>query len=102
MTSTYSDMIEKIRQLESEANELLKTEKKAAIQQIKEKMERFNITAADIGSVGSRTKKAKITVDPKYRNPTTGETWTGRGRAPRWLADAEARGSARQSYLILG
>lgn len=21
----------------------------------------------------------------RYRNPTTGETWTGRGRTPRWI-----------------
>ena len=21
----------------------------------------------------------------RYRNPKTGETWTGRGRAPRWI-----------------
>ncbi|WP_232477987.1 H-NS family nucleoid-associated regulatory protein [Caballeronia calidae] len=28
---------------------------------------------------------------PKYRDPMSGETWSGRGRAPAWLATAEDR-----------
>jgi len=29
--------------------------------------------------------KSKPTVPPKYRDPKTGKTWSGRGRAPAWL-----------------
>ena len=25
-------------------------------------------------------------VAPKYRDPETGATWSGRGRTPRWMA----------------
>lgn len=35
---------------------------------------------------------------PKYRDPETGATWSGRGRAPAWLADVEDR----TSFLIRG
>lgn len=35
---------------------------------------------------------------PKYRNPATGATWSGRGRAPAWLADAQDR----TAFLISG
>ena len=38
-------------------------------------------------------------VAPKYRGPN-GETWTGRGLAPRWLADLEKKGKKRDSFLI--
>ncbi|MGD7248155.1 H-NS family nucleoid-associated regulatory protein, partial [Ralstonia pseudosolanacearum] len=31
---------------------------------------------------------------PKYRDPKTGATWTGRGRAPAWI------GKNRDKYLI--
>lgn len=24
-------------------------------------------------------------IDAKYRNPKTGQTWTGKGRVPRWI-----------------
>ncbi|MBR8256809.1 H-NS histone family protein [Burkholderia ambifaria] len=29
--------------------------------------------------------------EPKYQNPKTGETWSGRGRAPLWIRDAKNR-----------
>ena len=46
-----------------------------------------------------RSPRAKAKIAPKYRGPK-GETWTGRGRAPRWLAALEADGKKRDSYLI--
>jgi DNA-binding protein H-NS len=36
---------------------------------------------------------------PKYRGPN-GETWAGRGMAPKWLADLEKKGKKREQYLI--
>lgn len=33
------------------------------------------------GPATARTSK----VAPKYRDPATGTTWTGRGRTPRWM-----------------
>jgi DNA-binding protein H-NS len=38
-------------------------------------------------------------VASKYRGPE-GETWTGRGNAPRWLVALEAQGKKRESFLI--
>jgi DNA-binding protein H-NS len=35
----------------------------------------------------------------KYRGPK-GDTWTGRGLAPRWLAELEAKGKKRKSFLV--
>ncbi|RBL79178.1 H-NS histone family protein [Streptomyces cavourensis] len=47
-----------------------------------------------------RKADARHTVAPKYRHPETGETWTGRGRPARWLAEAEAAGFDRSQFLI--
>jgi DNA-binding protein H-NS len=33
-------------------------------------------------------------VEPKYRDPATGQTWSGRGREPRWMVEG------RDAYLI--
>ncbi|MEX3983683.1 H-NS histone family protein [Paraburkholderia sp. EG287A] len=33
----------------------------------------------------------KTHVAPKYKDPDSGATWSGRGRAPLWIADAEDR-----------
>ncbi len=42
-----------------------------------------------------RSGDARSVVPPKYRNPATGETWTGRGKAPKWI-----EGKNREEYLI--
>ena len=34
----------------------------------------------------------------KYRNPETGETWSGRGRMPKWLGLAEQQGRSREEF----
>jgi len=43
---------------------------------------------------------ARKPVAPKYRNTKTGETWSGRGRTPRWLAELEAQGKSRDDYRV--
>lgn len=44
-----------------------------------------------------REKKA---IPPKYRNPATGESWTGRGLKPKWLAQALGEGKSLDEFLI--
>lgn len=44
-----------------------------------------------LGRVDGRS----VPMPPKYRDPKTGATWTGRGRAPRWLD-----GKKRERFLI--
>jgi len=40
-------------------------------------------------------------VAPKYRNPANPkETWTGRGKQPRWLAAHTAKGKKVEEFLI--
>ena len=33
------------------------------------------------------SKRKGVKVAPKYRCPTSGDTWTGRGRAPAWVVN---------------
>ena len=54
-------------------------------------------------STGRVAKKARKLgkVPPKYRNPENPEeTWTGRGRQPRWLAALTAEGRQVEAFLI--
>lgn len=38
---------------------------------------------------------------PRYRNPAdSGQTWTGRGRQPRWVAEALANGRSLDEFKI--
>lgn len=46
-------------------------------------------------------KRSAGKVPPKYRNPANEkETWTGRGRPPRWLAGELAAGRKLEEFLI--
>jgi DNA-binding protein H-NS len=37
---------------------------------------------------------------PKYRNPQTSETWSGRGKVPRWLVAAVKSGRKMEDFRI--
>ncbi|TXC62157.1 H-NS histone family protein [Piscinibacter aquaticus] len=39
-------------------------------------------------------------VKPKYRDPQSGHTWTGRGLQPRWIKEALASGGTLERLLI--
>src|SRR5215510_12150403 len=55
------------------------------------------------GKPGRRkTKRRTRKVAPMYKNPKTGETWSGRGRPARWLVAAEKDGHKRSEFLIGG
>lgn len=56
----------------------------------------------EIQDLFGRGRKGKGTVAPKYRDPKKPEnTWTGRGRPPRWLAAATKGGKVkREDFLI--
>lgn len=46
--------------------------------------------------------KTGTKVAPKYRNPANAEqTWAGRGKQPRWLAEEVAKGRKIEEFLIV-
>jgi DNA-binding protein H-NS len=56
----------------------------------------------EISDLFGRGRKGKGTVAVKYRDPQNPQnTWTGRGRMPRWLAAATKGGKAkREDFLV--
>jgi DNA-binding protein H-NS len=50
---------------------------------------------------GSPRGKSKAKNPPKYRNPENADqTWTGRGRKPQWIKDAQANGKDIADFEI--
>lgn len=86
MTS-YAEYVEQIAKLQSLAEAARQNEINDAIQKIKDLMQLHGVTIDDLSSVRrAKPTKVKGSVPPQFKNPETGETWTGRGRAPLWLA----------------
>ena len=51
-------------------------------------------------SSGTASKLAGKKVAPKYRNPANAqETWTGRGKAPTWVAALKAAGTLESALI---
>lgn len=97
MTS-YAKYVEEIAKLQSLAEAARQDEINGAIKQIKDLMQLHGVTVDDLSPARSaKPAKAKGTVTAQFKNPETGETWTGRGRAPRWLA-----GQDKEQFRIKG
>jgi DNA-binding protein H-NS len=50
-------------------------------------------------AVGVTRKRGKGVVSAQFRGPD-GSEWSGRGKAPRWLAEAEKQGMSRDEFRI--
>jgi len=57
----------------------------------------------EIGELfGKGGRKGKGSVAPKYRDPKSPEnTWTGRGRMPRWMVAATKGGKAKKEDFLI-
>ncbi|OWG18281.1 H-NS histone family protein [Delftia sp. K82] len=64
--------------------------KAKAVTEARALIREHGLTAADV--FPAQGKKAKGSVGaPKYRDPATGATWTGRGKPPLWINGAADR-----------
>jgi len=86
MTSVQ-DLIAQKEALEKAIAQARKAEHANVVKEIKALMDKYGLTGSDLGGKAGRTAKAKSArapVAPKYRDPVSGATWTGRGKPPKW------------------
>jgi DNA-binding protein H-NS len=90
---TYTELQAQIAALKKQAEAARAAELEAVIADIRIKVAEYGITPKDIFGHGrGRPKKQeKQGVAAKYRDPKTGTTWSGRGRAPTWIKNAKNR-----------
>ncbi|WP_269467303.1 H-NS histone family protein [Paraburkholderia dokdonensis] len=98
----------KIAKLEKQAVAIAEKQSSVGLTRIRDLMQKHGLSVADIERfVGKRRGRkpgvkaangaAKAPhpnahpVAPKYADPKTGATWTGRGRAPAWIRDVKNR-----------
>jgi DNA-binding protein H-NS len=56
--------------------------------------------SGDPRSLEGKLRRKYPRVLPKYRNPQTSETWSGRGKRPRWLVAAIKSGRKMEEFRI--
>jgi DNA-binding protein H-NS len=96
MSQTYQELLKQRENLEKAIAQARQNEIANAVTQVRALVAEFGLTAADIFPArGAKAGKSKGKVAPKYRDPATGQTWTGRGKAPKWIGDKD-----RKPFLI--
>lgn len=85
--SKYQELQARIKELQQEAEQVRKAEMAGAKEQIYAIMREYDLAPADILKSGTPAAKASTkTTAPVAFWGNNGETWSGRGRAPGWIA----------------
>ena len=107
--SKYRQLLQQRAALDKQIEAAREHEKKFAIEQIEDLIAEFGIAPEELGMVAikkfaskkvpasAKTFKPKEPpkpLPPKYRNPETGQTWSGRGHTPGWMV------GDKDEYLI--
>jgi DNA-binding protein H-NS len=118
--SNLIDIQSQIEKLQKQANEIKAKDFNATVQEILTKMQAFGITVKDLqspkatklsktgragkvkssaGKAPKAARKAGSPVAAKFRGPN-GETWSGRGLTPKWLASLVAQGQSKEAFAV--
>ncbi len=105
---SYTELAKLQAEVAAEANAKRAEARASALATIVSLITDFGFVGADINKalgVTAKTKKTKgagtgnrSKVEPKYRDPQTGKTWSGRGVPPVWIKDIPKED--RGIYLI--
>ncbi|RQU83925.1 H-NS family nucleoid-associated regulatory protein [Burkholderia cenocepacia] len=94
--ATYLELKAQADALAQQAEEARLAEVKNIITKMREQIAEYGITADQLfGRRRVSAASARAPLPPKYRDPKTGATWSGRGKAPGWIA-----GKKRERFLI--
>ena len=94
--ASYKELLEQREALTRKIEEARKVEIAGAVARVRAVVLEYDLKPEDIFTkTRARSGRVGVKVPPKYRDPVTGKTWTGRGKAPRWIADKD-----REHFLI--
>ncbi len=99
--------VEELKRLQIEAEALIASKKDQAIEdaydQIVAIADGLGFSIEELLELGEqkRKKTTRKAVEPRYRNKNNPEdTWTGRGKQPRWLVAELEKGAKLEDFLI--
>ncbi|HJE53124.1 MULTISPECIES: H-NS family nucleoid-associated regulatory protein [Acinetobacter] len=99
--------VEELKRLQAEAESLIASKKdqeiEDAYQQILAVADKVGMTVEQLLEFGAskRKKSSRKSVEPRYRSKSNpDDTWTGRGKQPRWLVAELDKGAKLEDFLI--
>ncbi|WP_080405720.1 H-NS histone family protein [Burkholderia ubonensis] len=93
----YANLLSQYDELQRELDRARKQEVELVVDRVLAVLAESGIAQEDLMRyfATAKSKRSNTAPKPKYWNPKTGETWSGRGRAPRWL-----EGQDRTRFLL--
>lgn len=118
-----ADLLAQKAALEKKIDDVRRTERAEVVAQIRALMAQYGLSVADLGgparAAGSPSRSTAAAdapaagkprrsrkgvalgkVPPKYRDPVSGATWSGRGLKPKWLTVALAAGRSLDDFKL--
>ena len=94
--SSVAQLIAQKEALEAQIEAAQKAQVAEGIAKAKAIIAEYSLTKEDVfGASAKRGRKASGSAAPKYKDPISGATWSGRGKAPKWI-----EGKDRSQYSI--
>ena len=117
--ASYKDIVQEIEKLQKEADRRRKLELASVIKSIRKQIADHGLTPQDLGfekratrkdpskaaaarkprKGGSRAGTKGMKVAPKFRDQNN-NTWSGRGKMPKWLSLAISQGASLDHFRI--
>lgn len=94
--ASLKDLLAQQAILQEQIESARKAERAGVIAQIRTIVDEYGLSEEMIFKAGrGPSPQSGKKVEPKYRNPATGQTWSGRGKPPAWIANQD-----REQFLI--
>ncbi|CAG9230675.1 H-NS histone family protein [Burkholderia vietnamiensis] len=94
--ATYQELKAKAEALLVQAEKALQAELATVLDEVRARVQEYGLTPDQIfGRKRVRIANGSQPATPKYQDPKTGKTWSGRGGEPSWI-----KGKRRDRFLI--
>lgn len=99
--ASLKDLLARRAALEQQIAETSAREREQAVLKVRALMADYGLTVLDLGKGAKSRKEGKVSkVAAKYRDKSTGQTWSGRGLQPKWLKAAIAAGGRLEDFTV--
>ncbi|KVL87851.1 H-NS histone family protein [Burkholderia stagnalis] len=82
--NTYRELLNQLEKLKMEIEVAREQEARLIAERVVELLAESGVIRGSLAQQG-RSRRVRVSVKPKYWDPKTGATWSGRGRTPHWL-----------------
>ncbi|HEX7687016.1 MAG TPA: H-NS histone family protein [Burkholderiaceae bacterium] len=100
--SSLQELLAQKAEIDRQISDARRQERNEAISKVRALMAEHGLTAADLAAKAptARASTSGRKVAAKYRDPVSGQTWTGRGLKPKWLAAALESGKQLADFAV--